>query len=65
QRPDSIENASGVHQDSVPEINFFANHKVHLMSLALAGLLYVRSKPRIAARNNPESFRKLSLRTAV
>mgnify|MGYP001375718016 FL=1 len=35
------------------------------MSLAKSGVFYARSKPRIAAHYNPESFRKLSLRTAV
>ncbi|EIZ8957626.1 hypothetical protein [Cronobacter sakazakii] len=35
------------------------------IGLANAGLFYVRSKTRVAAHNIPESFRKLSLRTAV
>ena len=49
-------------------INWLAISNRNLMiysSLAIAGLFYARSKPRIAAHDNPESFRKLSLRTAV
>ncbi|ELY3986104.1 hypothetical protein SMY29_000071 [Cronobacter sakazakii] len=41
------------------------NQQQSNIGLANAGLFYVRSKTRVAAHNIPESFRKLSLRTAV
>lgn len=50
----------------MPEIIFFANHKVHLMSLAMRGFFTSEFHSASHAHiTSPEPFRKLSLRTAV